>query len=568
MAMNNWNKLLIILFFFQTLFPYQNNELNFENIIWQENFENSDIKDWQIENELSSDEKPNWFIEKGYLIQDTDYGDSKALLGTNIIFNAGNWNDYVLKTNIICADDDYIGILFRYQDVNNYYRFLLSSQRKLISLDKKVDGKFTTLAKFTNEEWQYVKFSVTIFLEKNNIKVYLNDKLFFDINDDNFITGKIGFTSIANLGSFFDDITLYTNYKISSTEIKQEITRGPYLQNVLDNHAVIMWNTTLPTNSAIEFGTSKDKTETITIHNLTTKHEVKIDNLKQGTVYYYRIISNDLVGEWYSFKTANEEDSAFSFIAYGDTQMNFLRHREISEQIRKHNCDFIIHCGDAVQRGPRNDWDTEFFEPLRQILTSKPIYTAIGNHELNSKNFYENFSYPNSEHENYYSFSYSNAFFVFLDNPKAAYPDKDIHTDFKKGSEQYKWLESELASEKAQNSEWLFVVSHIPAYVGGTQDFFKDCKENLVPLFEKYNVDISFSGHVHGYERGEVNGVNYIVTAGGGGPQNKSGSSFIKQYTNFRLVYNFCSININGKTLTLTAFDNYGKIIDKMELRH
>lgn len=564
--------LIILLFFSQNDFVYSNvNNLAYQ-ILWQENFDKSNIKDWQIENELPGKEEPNWYVENGYLIQNANYGDSKKLLGTNIIYESRRFGDFTLLSNIVCGDDDYLGILFRYQDIDNYYRFLLSSDRKSINIDKKVDGEFTTLAKYTDEEWQKVKFSITIFLKKDTIKVYLNDNLFFNILDNQFPNGKIGFTSIKNRGSFFDDITLYSDYEISPVEIKQTITRGPYLQNVLDNHAVIMWNTALPTKSVIEYGESQHNTNVISDDILKTTHEIKIDSLKQETQYYYRIKVDDSLTEWYSFKTAVNPNSPFKFIAYGDTQMNFLRHTEIVEQIRKHDFDFILHCGDAVQRGLRSDWDTEFFEPLKQVLTSKPIYTAIGNHELNSKYFYENFSYPNSEHENYYSFSYGNAFFIFLDNPRAAYPNKEIYLDFKKGSEQYKWLESELSSERAQSSQWRFVISHVPSYVGGRQDSFKDCKDNLVPLFEKYNVDISFSGHVHGYERGVVNGVNYIVTAGGGGRiQNISDSSKKFQRisnTNFQLVYNFCVVEITNEKLKLIAYDNQGNKIDEFTLNH
>ena len=71
--------------------------------------------------------------------------------------------------------------------------------------------------------------------------------------------------------------------------------------------------------------------------------------------------------------------------------MNFLRHAEILDQMSKHNFAFIVHTGDVVQRGPRDDWDIEFFGPIKDILTSKPIYAAIGNHDLNSENYYKNF---------------------------------------------------------------------------------------------------------------------------------------------------------------------------------
>ena len=536
------------------------------NIIWRDDFESGSMDGWEIINEVD-DDTPGWFVEKGYLIQDTDCGNTKTLLGTNIVNGKAEWDNYTMRTNLVCTDDDYIGVLFRFTDVDNYYRFLLSSQRDLICIEKKVNGHFTRLA-VTDEKWQYVKFSVTIALNDNNIKVYLNDELYFDVNDDEFKNGKIGFTSISNLGSFFDDVTVYSNYNVIQPETNLEICRGPYLQNVLEDHAVIMWDTSLPASSEVEYGLSKDETRTQADTAQTTKHEIKLEQLERDTTYYYRAISGTQKSEWYSFRTAIEGDKPFKFLAYGDTQMNFLRHKELVEQFSKHDYDFMINCGDVVQYGPRSDWDTEFFAPLKDILTGKPVYAAIGNHELNSENYYKNFANPDDTHENYYSFEYGNSFFIFIDNPLTAYPDKEYYTDYKPGSEQYKWLEEQLSSSEAQNAEWLFVMSHVPAYIGDTFDLFPGCRDYLVPLFEKYGVDISFSGHVHGYDRGEAKGVTYVITAGGGGAQNKNGWEEKNEYKGFKLVYNFCILEIDGSRLSFKAYDKENNLIDEFEITH
>ncbi len=187
---------------------------------------------------------------------------------------------------------------------------------------------------------------------------------------------------------------------------------------------------------------------------------------------------------------------------------------------------------------------------------------------MNSENYYKNFSNPAPEHENYYSFQYGNCFFVVIDNPRAGYPDREYFTEYAEGSEQYKWLENKLASDKAQNAEWLFVLGHVPSYVPGKDDRYIGYDENLIPLFEKYDVDISFAGHLHGYARNELNNVTYIINAGGGGAQNKEGSSEKKNYKNFKLVYNFSRIDIIGKTLLLKTYDNNGILIDETKLQH
>jgi hypothetical protein len=40
-------------------------------------------------------------------------------------------------------------------------------------------------------------------------------------------------------------------------------------------------------------------------------------------------------------------------------------------------------------------------------------------------------------------------------------------------------------------------------------------RSQLVRRMEHYGVDLCFSGHMHGYERGHLNGVNYIIAGGG-----------------------------------------------------
>ena len=42
-------------------------------------------------------------------------------------------------------------------------------------------------------------------------------------------------------------------------------------------------------------------------------------------------------------------------------------------------------------------------------------------------------------------------------------------------------------------------------------------REYLVPLAAENRVDVIFSGHVHGWERGVDRGVTLVTTGGGGG---------------------------------------------------
>lgn len=537
-----------------------------DSILYQDDFNQEGLNDWVVIDE-SNNIKSNWYLEDGYLIQDTDVGSRSNLSGSIFLYNKMNFENYVLKTNVVYTDDDYIGLIFKYIDENNYHRFILSSQSQTIRLDKKVNGETIIVKELKNNEWHECKFSITLFVNSDSIVVYLDYTKIISAVNENPQSGKIGLVSIANLGSFFDDITLFSRYQITQPEEILGITRGPYLQNLLGDSVTIMWRTDKTSNSVVEYYSDKKNVSVLFIKDSTIVHEVKLKNLLPFTKYYYRVKCDSTASEWFTFTTPKLNTDEFSFILYGDNQLNFLRHKEITNQFKNHKFDFIISCGDVVQRGPRNDWDTEFFTPLKEILINKPIYCAIGNHELNSPNYYFNFSTPAPDHENYYSFSYSNSFFIFLDNPLAAYPDKTFFTDFKPGSNQYAWLEKQLSSNEAQKADWLFVISHVPSYVLDRKDIYSDSEKYLVPLFEKYKVDFSFSGHLHGYDRGNVNGVNYLVSAGGGGALNKPGSGKLKSNKRFKIIYNYSYVTVKNKTITLQTFDVSGNQIDYLQLK-
>ena len=299
----------------------------------------------------------------------------------------------------------------------------------------------------------------------------------------------------------------------------------------------------------------------------TNNHKVKVSQLSEETKYFYRVKSDSAYSKWLSFTTFQKSPDSYSFIVYGDTRTNFLRHQEVVDNFADHEFDFIVHTGDPVQRGPRNDWNVEFFNPLQKYIQEKPLYCAIGNHELNAQNFYDYFEFPNSEHENYYSLTIGNSFFIFIDNNSARYDDP-FFPSIKEGSPQYIWLEEQLSSNEAQEADWLFVFSHIPIYYKGAFDTYPDCKDYLLPLFEKYNIDFSFVGHIHGYERGFRNNINYILTGGGGGTGPVKDDGYVdpgypqEEYP-FREIYNFCKVEVNNTEVTVTAYNIFGEEIDK-----
>jgi hypothetical protein len=169
-------------------------------------------------------------------------------------------------------------------------------------------------------------------------------------------------------------------------------------------------------------------------------------------------------------------------------------------------------------------------------MSDTPLFSCLGNHEYNHLNYFDLFYLPNNER--WYSFDYGHAHFICL--------QIDGFSSYGPGSEQYSWLEHDLARAE---QPWEFVFFHVPPYSSGPHGSDLQVRTSLHPLFVQQGVDVVFNSHDHDYERSVVDGVTYIVTGGGGaelyGKQNENEASVY-----FESTLHFLSISLAGDSFT------------------
>lgn len=337
----------------------------------------------------------------------------------------------------------------------------------------------------------------------------------------------------------------------------QPQSRGPFLQSVTPYSVWVVWETTSPVIGQVEFGVNSEMGQTAREDKSVLHHEVQVTGLKPYTVYYYRVDK----GKVASFRTAAASDiSGFRFVVYGDTRSGDRIHRAIIRQMVDLAPDFILHTGDLVENGKAvSEWN-RFFRIEEPLLRIAPFYPTLGNHEEYDQNHIDHkyldiFHLPGNEL--WYSFEYGNVRFICL--KVDGYPLREPFPD----NEQLEWLEKTL---EENDSQWLIVFFHIGVFTSRGEDFLElGMRERLVPLFEKYGVDAVFMGHHHSYERILVNGITYIVTAGGGAGlyelnEPEPGSQVAVS------AYHFMVIEVNGNRLVGRAIGQHGRIIDSFEM--
>jgi acid phosphatase type 7 len=349
----------------------------------------------------------------------------------------------------------------------------------------------------------------------------------------------------------------------------------PYLQFATTSSIIVMAETNRPCQCTIEYGLTGELGQKVTSKDLETLHENQLTGLTPRTKYFYRVTCEQgdqkLVSKLLTFQTAGGPDDAYSFAVIGDTQKNPVITGKVADQMWARRPDFVLHMGDVVDKGSDPlQWTDELFKPCRELFSRVCVYPCIGNHEANHANYYKYFALPKPEF--YYTFRYNNAQFFVIDTNKSPKP----------GDEQYQWLERALLASKAT---WKICYHHHPCYSSDSDDYgntWKDTSkltdpraQHLIPLYEKYGVDLVMNGHIHLYERthpirqGKVDsdrGIVHITSGGGGGRLEdfQPTSAFFK---NQGIVdYHYCYFTVYRQQLDCHVYTHEGQMIDRFTI--
>lgn len=321
--------------------------------------------------------------------------------------------------------------------------------------------------------------------------------------------------------------TLFVLASFTSVQATEKIEWGPYLTVGDGPTIVVNWKTDRATRGKVSYATDDYHMEndgfsdSIAEEEAKKFHHVRLSGLNPGTEHVYRVESgSDSSGVNY-FGSLAEEAEDFSFFVYGDNRTCGKRHRIVTSRMALDPFDpaFIFHTGDLVERPVAHRWD-DFFSAIEPFSKSTPLVPVLGNHERNDESYYRAFALPTgggTYKEGWYSFEYGPVNFVLLDS-------NVNQLGLGKFSEEREWLERELEN---QTEPFTVAFFHHPIY----SSIYSTGKNSGLAdswgvLFEKYGVDLVFTGHVHAYERLVKNGVTYVITGGGGAPTDNISSRF------------------------------------------
>ncbi len=291
------------------------------------------------------------------------------------------------------------------------------------------------------------------------------------------------------------------------------VERQPYLQMQTQNSIVIKWQSDTSEIGCVEYGKDKKVCE----DKATSYHHITLKNLTPSTSYRYKVISPsmniDNSGRYFT-TLHNKELQEQNIWVIGDSGKKGKNQKNVLDSMLHvkgdKKLDLWLLLGDnAYRSGTQVQFNESLFEPYKELVKYLVPWAINGNHDARRWALYDIFEFPQngesggvaSGSEKYYSIDSGNVHLVMLDSHEA---------DTSKDSKMAIWLEKDLAKV---TKPWIIAAFHHPPYSDGSHKSDNDrdswgrmsrMRENIVPILEKYGVDLVLSGHSHGYERSRL----------------------------------------------------------------
>jgi len=345
------------------------------------------------------------------------------------------------------------------------------------------------------------------------------------------------------------------------------LTRGPYLQLESTHGVTVVWDTDAPAACSLDVRPEGGQ-PTVIAGSTGTVCAIRADGLVPGTRYAYAPQADGVALAGEEVFETDHPTLPFTFLVMGESGCGgCLPGLALRNAMYATPVDFVLHTGGMIGGGLGANYDPDFFTPYRTLLRRLVIWPAIDNHDVRAdggaawrSTFYTPANNP-ARSENYYSFDFGNAHVVVLDTNASTSP----------GSAEHTFLDNDLRTSTAT---WKFVAFHDTIYSSGSHGSDLTVRANLVPLFDKYGVDMVFMGDDHDYERTKPlrnnvavqpgAGTVYVTTGGGGDQLRPVGASSFTAYA--ESAFHFTRVTVDGGRLIEQMVREDGAIRDAITL--
>ena len=304
------------------------------------------------------------------------------------------------------------------------------------------------------------------------------------------------------------------------------LLRDPYIQEASSGTVSICWRTNIPSTGLIRYSTNwQVLPDLVADENYSIDHKLTLTKLLPGKKYYYqvgattKVLQRDTNNSFVVYPQASSPSSTVAWIT-GDvgtgTAVSGLVYNALKNDLNGSAPDVWINAGNqAYNSGSDNDYQSRFFSAYAGTLKKSCFWPVPGVIDYDSSTTrqddhiipYNSCFFPyqsgqtgvSSARKEYYSFDHGDVHFICLD----VYGEEQNKRLYDTTSAQVLWLKNDLA---LTTKKWKVVCLAMPPYTKGSLNSDTDTalakiRENIVPILERYNVDLVVSGGSIAYER-------------------------------------------------------------------
>jgi hypothetical protein len=391
-----------------------------------------------------------------------------------------------------------------------------------------------------------------------------------------------------------------------------QLYTDPFLQSATSDSIRVVWITDESgAASWVEYGPGLGSTQVATTTSFTHlsnayRHEAVITGLAPGTSYNYRIRTDSVASDTFTFHPAPTSGGVRLLLTSDAQRKPMVDDTMQAVEVYGGSLDAILFAGDLVDTpDAAAQWwgSTNAFldvmtgrnpggsAPGGKLLQNTPLYPSLGNHEYNttgapgvfdSETYHQMFTLPTgADPRGWYSFDLGNTHVVNLTVAQYWASDPDdrwIFEEIEPGSDQYNWLAADLA---ANTQDFTVVQFHHPVYSQGHSSDAPFAQPNppddghqivnhLVPLFNQYDVDLVLSGHDHTYEHYYENGIHYVQSSNIGNtygfqnPEPHGKTPLTQLSSNLSSYFTILDTTSLG---TVTTYRNDGQVMEQFNVQ-
>jgi acid phosphatase type 7 len=360
---------------------------------------------------------------------------------------------------------------------------------------------------------------------------------------------------------------------------------APVLTNPAPDGVTVLWATNAPSTGWVEYGETEKLGQTARgivegLAPFVERHmKIRIEGLKPGTKYFYRIHADYTFYEWttgvtknaepaavseiYSFTTPNPRAAETSFTAWNDTHENVETLNALHAAHEQQPGDFLLYNGDVT-----NDFFAQekmvdqMLNPAGLPFAAKvPYYFVRGNHDVRgpyARLIDQVTDVPGGKH--YYTFRQGPLGAIVLDTGEDK-PDSNEHyyglVDFASfRSRQAEWLAKAIERPEIKDAPFRVLFCHIPLWWREPKHWGTYCldgQKKWHDILVQGKIQLVMSGHTHDAHYMPADKDRPYIQLIGGGPR--------PQYATYARGH------ANGDRLKVTQYKLNGDVLHEVVIR-